>query len=94
MQVVRVSPIAAHFLLRSRLEQSLIVGAAALFALPWFAVGVAVLVASGGERAGMMIGALLPAALFGWLGGKLGTWAANIVALLRHRRAMNTTTTA
>jgi hypothetical protein len=89
MQVVRVSPIAAHFLLRSRLEQSLILGAAAVFALPWFALGaVGLLVGGTGGHAGMVLGAmLLPAAVCGWLGLKLGTWAANIVALLRHRRA-------
>jgi hypothetical protein len=84
MQTVRISPIAAHFLLRSKLEQSLIVGGLLLFAAPWLAVGLIGFYMSHGDMMGIAM--MLPAVVFGWLGHKLGTWAANLAALLRERR--------
>jgi sugar phosphate permease len=84
---VRVSPIAAHFLLRSRLEQSLIAGGGLLFASPFLLVGLSTLFLAHDSASGMMLGvAAFCALLFGRLGIMLGTWAANFVALLRERR--------
>lgn len=92
-QVVSVSPIAAHFLLRSRLEQALMVGGAAVLAGPWvFAMGAFAFVGiSEGDMAHvpevLWIGALV-ALPFAWLGWKVGTMLANVVAVVRARRAM------
>jgi hypothetical protein len=82
--VVTVSPLPAHFLLRSSIEQAVIVSVAGLFALP----GLLLLVAhvwTLGISFGALPGAIL-ALVLGSIGLKLGTGVANVIALLRIRR--------
>src|SRR6185369_9325819 len=80
---VSVSPIAAHFLLRPRAEQAIILGTACLFALPFSVMAIAAVFGGVGMAA---LSTFALGLLCGRVGWWLGTKPANVLALLRHRR--------
>lgn len=85
---VRISPLPAHFLQRSNVEQAIVAGCALGFAgvlgLPTYLWSL-----DPDYPAGLIWLFTLASGALGVLGWKVGTWAANIHYLLRLRRARN-----